>query len=106
MFIDKEPGITVKLRRSEILLGVSHISLLRSWGSVVGSCYKHPAPMELSVQPLRGVLFLRVGNTISQQHINGALAWFRFSLRPSVESPVSPLRLIPSRFRSETVEEQ
>ena len=50
--------MTDQLRRSEIL-GKS-ISLLRSWGRLVGSCYKHPAPTEQNGLQLCGILYFRV----------------------------------------------
>ena len=72
--------MTVKLR---IIRCESHFAP-PELGRLVGRCYKHPAPTELSRQPLWGFLFLRVGNTISQQHINGVL--------PGLDCLCGPLR--------------
>ena len=70
MFIDKEADMTGKLRRSEILSGESHCAPTEL-GHLVGSCYKHPAPTELSGRTLCGVLLFPlatpcISNTLTE----------------------------------------
>ena len=48
MFIDNGFKRIGQAPQERNIFRVSHISLLRSEGRWVGSCYKHPAPMELS----------------------------------------------------------